>query len=346
MGITVNMNSLPRLILLATMTFSSVQSASAQNQTAEHPADNSSPSFAKTFEPMTQRVNIDCGDRQFIFNNDPKNQKFEFSVVTKQGETTYPLIDSALTSIILDKSRFDSINYRCAERGISLLYEGYQYSKKDGLSPISQMIFVSNKGEVTIKEISKQHDDLPELARRSGIAVIENSQTKTKQMHLSVHGPWSPTKIEMSQTIQCKDRQFTLSYLPYYRNLNFTANIKGEVQRRDISSSALQKILENRAFYFRSTYACIEDGFALQFQGLAEIDDNHIEPLTLTLHQALHGNTVSFNQIDELLVADNETPLRGEIQLMQSSWKTTRQQVKETRVLPSKPVSKPNTATK
>lgn len=337
------MKSLHQLALLATISFSSIQSTQAQNQVQEQLPENSYPIVAKVFEPIPQSVNVDCGNRQFIFHNDQKNQKLELTLINQQGQTKHMLTPSALSALMWDTSRFDSVNYLCAERGISLLFEGFRHTKESELLSNSQNIFVSNQGVVTTEKNSSDHADVLTLARRSGSTGFLNSLTKNGSYTAQFHGPWQPIKIEISQTVECKPRLFTLSYLPFYRNLNSTLNLNAEIHRRDISNQVLQKILENRGFYSRVTYACIRDGYAIRFQGLAKTYANNVEPLTITLNQNFYGKTSNYHQVDELQVTENATPLRGEMQITQAPWKTTSQYIGETRVVPSKPASKPST---
>ncbi len=340
------MKSLHQLALLVTISFSSIQGTQAQNQVQEQLPENSYPIVAKVFEPIPQSVNIDCGNRQFIFHNDQENQQLELTLITQQGQTKHLLTASALSALMWDTSRFDSVNYLCAERGISLLFEGYQHTKENDLLSSSQKVFISNQGVVTTEKNSSDHADVLTLARRSGSTGFLNSLTKNGSYTAQFHGPWQPIKIEISQTIECKPRLFTLSYLPFFRNLNSTLNLNAEIHRRDISNQVLQKIFENRGFYSRMTYACIRDGYAIRFQGFAKTYANNVEPLTITLNQNFYGKTSNYHQVDELQVTEDAAPLRGEIQITQAPWKTTRQYIDETRVVPSKPASKPSTNSK
>jgi len=308
--------------------------------------ENSYPIVAKVFEPIPQNVNVDCGNRQFIFQNDQKNQQLELTLITEQGESKHSLTASSLSARMWDASRFDSVNFLCAERGISLLFEGYQQTKENELLSSSQKILISNQGVVTDEASSNMHADVSTLAKRSGSTAFLNSLTKEGRYTAKFHGPWQPIKIEISQTIECKPRLFTLSYLPFYRNLNSTLNLNTEIHRRDISNQVLQKVLENRGFYSRATYACIKDGYAIRFQGLAKTYVNNVEPLTVTLNQSFYGNTSNYHQVDELRVTEDTAPIRGEIQITQAPGKTTRQFIEETSMIPSKPASKPNTNSK
>lgn len=340
------MNSRHLFALFATISFSSIQCAAAQNQVQEQATENSYPIVAKVFDPIPQSVNIDCGNRQFIFHNDQKNQKLELTLINQQGQTKHMLTASALSALMWDTSRFDSVNYLCAERGISLLFEGYHHTKESGLLLSSQKIFISNQGVVTTEKNSNDHADVLTLARRGGSTGFLNSLTQNGSYTAQFHGPWQPINIEINQTIECNPRLFTLSYLPFYRNLNSTVNLNAETHRRDVSSQVLQKILENRGFYSRVTYACIKDGYAIRFQGLAKTYANNVEPLTITLNQNFYGKTSDYHQVDELQVTKDAAPLRGEIQITKAPWKTTRQYIDETRVVPSKPASKPSTNNK
>lgn len=340
------MNSLHLFALFTTISFSSTQCAAAQNQVQEQATENSYPIVAKVFEPIPQIVNVDCGNRQFIFHNDQKNQQLELTLITEQGESKHSLSASSLSARMWDTSRFDSVNYLCAERGISLFIEGFRHTKESELLSNSQNIFVSNQGVVTDEASSNMHADVSTLAKRSGSTTFLNSLTKEARHTAKFHGPWQPIKIEINHTIECKPHLFTLNYLPFYRNLNFTSIINTEVHKQDISSQALQKIFENRGFYSRMTYACIKDGYAIRFQGLAKTYANNLEPLTITLNQNFHGSTSYYHQIDELLVSDNVTPLQGEVQITQAPWKTTDKHVGKTQVVPSKSSLKPSAINK
>ncbi len=310
----------------------------ARNQTMEQSIPISSLASTKNFEPIAQRVDINCGSRQYVFNNDKKNKLFEFSVIAQEKAVTYPLSKSDLADLIWDKSRFNSITYLCRERGLDLFIEGYQSLRKDGLLMAAKNFHIANSGEITASENIAEHANLLDLANRTASIHLVDNDAPISYHTAKLHGPWQPLKIETTQTIKCGDRQFSLSYLPFYRNLNFTSMTRSEIQKRDISSSPIQKILENRRFFFRSAYGCIENGFSLRFQGIMEIDQNSVEPLTITLEQGFLGTTLDYEQRNELSIEEGMSALRGEVQFNKAQWKTTRQFIKENQPRLFKPV--------
>lgn len=336
--ISINMSIAIKSILFAFTSIFFAFDVMAKNQTIAQSIPNPSASFTKNFEPIAQRVDINCGSRQYVFNNDKKNKRFEFSVIAQEKAATYPFSKSDLADLIWDKSRFDSITYLCRERGLILFVEGYQYLKSDGLLMAAKTFHISNSGEITASENTAEHANLLALANRTASIHLVDNEAPISYHTAKLHGPWQPLKIETTQTIQCGDRQFSLSYLPFYRNLNFTSMANSEIQKRDLSSSPLQKIFENRSFFFRSSYGCIDNGFSLRFQGFIETDQNSVEPLTITLAQGLFGTTLDYEQRNELTVEEDLPALRGEVQFKKNIWKTTRQLVKENQPRLFKPV--------